>query len=49
LYEYDGSHATHNLDRGVSVKALQEAMGHKHIETSIGYCHADAVSVPSPL
>lgn len=30
-------------------KALAAAMGHAQIETTIGYCHADALSVPSPL
>jgi integron integrase len=41
--------ATHLLDRGVNMKALQEAMGHSHIETTSGYCHATALSVGSPL
>jgi integrase len=41
--------ATHCLDSGVNMKALQEAMGHKFIETTAGYCHADALSVRSPL
>lgn len=27
------------MDRGTSVKALQEAMRHKHAETTLGYCH----------
>ncbi len=43
------AYATHSLNRGVNVKALQAAMGHANIETTIGYCHADACSVPSPL
>lgn len=42
-------YATHLLERGVNMKALQEAMGHKYIETTAGYCHADAMSVPSPV
>lgn len=41
--------ATHSLNRGVNLKALQAAMGHSQIETTIGYCHSDALSVPSPL
>lgn len=40
---------THCLERGTNIKALQEAMGHKQIETTIGYCHAEALSVCSPL
>lgn len=43
------AYATHSLNRGVNVKALQAAMGHANVETTIGYCHADALSVPSPL
>lgn len=43
------AYATHSLNRGVNLKALQAAMGHAQIETTIGYCHAEALSVPSPL
>jgi site-specific recombinase XerD len=43
------AYATHSLNRGVNVKALQAAMGHAQVETTIGYCHAEACSVPSPL
>ena len=43
------AYATHCLNRGVNLKALQVAMGHENIETTIGYCHAEACSVPSPL
>lgn len=43
------AYATHCLNRGANVKALQEALGHSHVETTIGYCHAEACSVPSPL
>jgi len=32
-----------------NVKALKEAMGHAQVETTIGYCHAEALSVPGPL
>jgi len=48
-HELRHAYATHSLDRGVNLKALQEAMGHNQIETTIGYCHADALCVPSPL
>jgi site-specific recombinase XerD len=40
--------ATHLLDSGINMKALQGAMGHKNIETTSGYCHAEAKSVPCP-
>lgn len=43
------AYATHSLHRGVNVKALQVALGHSQVETTIGYCHAEACSVPSPL
>lgn len=48
-HELRHAYATHCLERGVNLKALKEAMGHAQIETTIGYCHADALSVPSPL
>ena len=48
-HELRHAYATHNLDRGVNVKALQQAMGHAQVETTMSYCHADALSVPSPL
>jgi site-specific recombinase XerD len=48
-HELRHAYATHCLDRGTNLKALQEAMGHKQIETTIGYCHAEALSVKSPL
>lgn len=48
-HELRHAYATHCLDRGVNIKALQEAMGHKQVETTIGYCHAEALSVKSPL
>lgn len=43
------AYATHCLNRNANVKALQEALGHSQVETTIGYCHAEACSVPSPL
>jgi integrase len=42
-------YATHCVERGVNVKALQEAMRHKNAETTMGYVHAEALSVTSPL
>lgn len=43
------AYATHLIDRGVNIKSLAEAMGHESIMTTSGYCHASALSVPSPL
>ena len=43
------AYATHCLDRGTNVRALQMALGHKSLETTMGYCHADALSVRSPI
>lgn len=48
-HELRHAYATHSLERGINMKALQEAMGHVNIETTAGYCHATALSVPSPL
>lgn len=48
-HELRHAYATHCLDCGVNIKALQEALGHAQIETTAGYCHAEALSVPSPL
>ncbi len=48
-HELRHGYATHSLDAGVNIKALQEAMGHVQMETTAGYCHATAKSVPSPL
>jgi site-specific recombinase XerD len=41
--------ATHSLNRGINPRAIQQAMGHVSLETTMGYLHAEALSVPSPL
>lgn len=43
------SYATHCVESGVNIKALQAAMGHVDSNTTLGYVHADALSVESPL
>ncbi len=43
------SFATHHLDLGTNVKALQIQMGHSDPRTTMGYCHADAKSVGDPI
>lgn len=41
--------ATHSLNRGVNPRAIQQVMGHASLETTMGYLHAEVLSVPSPL
>ncbi len=48
-HELRHGYATHCLERGTNPRAIQEAMGHKSLETTMGYLHAEALSVPSPL
>lgn len=43
------SFATHLLEAGQNPKALQVHMGHNDVRTTLGYCHAEAKSVPDPL
>lgn len=43
------SFATHLLDMGQNLKALQAQMGHNNINTTAGYCHQEAKSVPDPI
>lgn len=47
-HEMRHAHATHMIEAGTNPKALQEEMGHVDIRTTMGYCHADALSVPDP-
>jgi integron integrase len=48
-HELRHGYATHSLNMGQNPRAIQEAMGHKSLETTMGYCHAEALSVRSPL
>jgi site-specific recombinase XerD len=43
------AYATHCLEDGVNIRALQAAMGHNSLETTMTYLHADPLSVASPL
>lgn len=43
------AYATHCLSRGANPRALQMAMGHASLETTMGYIHADGLSVVSPM
>ena len=48
-HELRHGYATHCLERGTNPRAIQQAMGHKSLETTMGYLHAEALSVYSPL
>lgn len=48
-HELRHGYATHTLNSGQNPRAIQEAMGHKSLETTMGYLHAEALSVRSPL
>jgi integron integrase len=48
-HELRHGYATHCLENGANPRAIQEAMGHKSIETTMGYLHAESLSVRSPL
>lgn len=41
--------ATHSLERGINPRAIQQAMGHSSLETTMGYLHSESLSMPSPL
>jgi integrase len=48
-HELRHGYATHCLERGTNPRAIQEAMGHNSLETTMGYLHAESLSVCSPL
>jgi site-specific recombinase XerD len=37
------------MENGVSPRAIQLAMGHSSLETTMGYLHTESLSVKSPL
>ncbi|HRA67716.1 MAG TPA: tyrosine-type recombinase/integrase [Caldilinea sp.] len=43
------AYATHCLNGGQNPRAIQQAMGHSQLETTMGYLHAEALSVRSPM
>lgn len=43
------AYATHALAQGANIRSLQEALGHAHLDTTMGYLCADAMAVRSPL
>src|SRR5258708_5420958 len=48
-HELRHSFASHSLERGANPRAIQQVMGHTSLDTTMGYLHAEALSVPSPL
>lgn len=48
-HELRHAYATHCLNGGQNPRAIQEAMGHKSLETTMGYLHAEVLGVKSPL
>ncbi len=48
-HELRHAYATHCLNRGTNPRAIQEVMGHKSLETTMGYLHAEPLAVASPL
>ena len=43
------AYATHCLNAGQNPRAIQMAMGHSQLETTMGYLHSEALGVRSPL
>ena len=48
-HELRHGYATHCLQRGVNPRAIQQAMGHASLETTMGYLHSESLNVESPL
>lgn len=48
-HELRHAYATHCLNAGQNPRAIQQAMGHRQLETTMGYLHAEALGVKSPL
>ena len=48
-HELRHAYATHCLNTGQNPRAIQQAMGHQSLDTTMGYLHAEAMSVRSPL
>ena len=43
------AYATHAIEAGNSIRDVQEVLGHAHLDTTMGYIHADSCRVRSPL
>lgn len=42
-------YADHLLDAGENICSVQKSLGHKQLQNTMGYVHADAMSLTSPL
>lgn len=47
--EVSASTQNQAFNAGQNPRAIQQAMGHKSLDTTMGYLHAEALSVRSPL
>lgn len=43
------AYGTHTMENGANIRDVQSALGHKQLETTMGYVHADGLRVASPL
>lgn len=43
------AYATHSMQAGAYIRDIQAVLGHRSIETTMGYCHAEQARVSSPL
>jgi site-specific recombinase XerD len=43
------AYATHAMQAGANVRDVQQVMGHAHLDTTMGYLHAESGRVKSPL
>ena len=43
------AYASHLVDRGTNIRSVQVLMGHKSLDTTMGYVHAEANTVQSPV
>ena len=48
-HELRHGYATHCMEQGISPRAIQKAMGHSSLDTTMGYLHSESLSVRSPL
>ena len=48
-HELRHGYATHCLQNGVNPRAIQQATGHASSESTMGYLHAESLSVRNPL
>jgi len=49
IYSFRHCYGTHVADSGQNIRSLQMALGHKSLETTMGYVHSDGLNIKSPL